>query len=222
MATRCRKHFIKWVRTAATTDKTVEGVPVSTWLLDTDAHPGITTMDQYLETMSTWGTGPAHWGGFPEVVVLCCMWDAWVVLLQESADGMSWTVRSCVGSTSKHPKPICILRSRTEDHWDAVQLPPSTVTKLQNLYKAGTRDTRGPCGRRSQSEPDTPKQTPVCLRSGMAIHLGTNASKTACPGLLLACSSTSSVSQRLDDVSDSLLACRTQLSLAELTTAFAS
>ena len=141
LAARCRKHFLQWVRNAAATRKTVGGVPVSTWLLDPE-RPGVITMDQYIEAMTTWGSGRHQWGGFPEVVVLCTMWEAWCVLLQESADGSSWTVRTCVGDMATNPVPICILRTKTEDHWEVVQLPPATITKLQDHYRSARANDR--------------------------------------------------------------------------------
>ncbi len=131
-AAKCRKHMLSWVATAITAQTLIDGVRVSTWLLDTDDRPGITTMDQYTQRMSAWGQGRDQWGGFPEVVVLSHMWEAWTVLLQESVDG-KWTLSSCVGSAAKYPKPICILRTKTEDHWVPVMMQPSTVAKLQHF-----------------------------------------------------------------------------------------
>lgn len=148
LAARCRKHFLKWVNTAATTKQTVDGVPVSVWLVDTERFASIDTVEKYVQIMTTWGSGPHQWGGFPEVVVLCCMWQAWCVLLQESADGSSWTLRNCVGDMAAHPQPICILRRKAEDHWDPVQLSPSAVTKLQDYYRAAMAQSRGSKGRR--------------------------------------------------------------------------
>ena len=130
-AARTRKHMLAWVTNAVKTQELIDGVPVSTWLLDEEERPGITTIDQYTERMSAWGQGRDQWGGFPEVAVLTHMWEAWTVLLQEAADGKSWTLRAYSGSAAKYPKPICIVRTNTEDHWEPVVLQPSAVAKLR-------------------------------------------------------------------------------------------
>jgi hypothetical protein len=138
LASKCRKHLLRWVGTATKAQTLIDGVPVSTWLLDTAERPGITTIAQYLERMSGWGRGRDQWGGFPEVAVLSQSWEAWTVLLQESANGKSWTLRSCVGTMSKHNAPICIMRTNTEDHWVPVSMSPSAVAKLRDYYMAHT------------------------------------------------------------------------------------
>ena len=137
-ASKCRKHLLRWVGTATKAQTLIDGVPVSTWLLDTAERPGITTIAQYLERMSGWGRGRDQWGGFPEVAVLSQSWEAWTVLLQESANGKSWTLRSCVGTMSKHNAPICIMRTNTEDHWVPVSMNPSAVAKLRDYHMAHT------------------------------------------------------------------------------------
>ncbi len=104
----CRTEFLKRVVKSATRKREVLGVPVDSLLTDL----GWTSVGEYIVAMQPPIESRRQWGGFPEAVIMCDVWDMQVAFFVELDGGDVAMLTEPVGTGTKGP-----LLTQTRGPW---------------------------------------------------------------------------------------------------------